>query len=491
MELEEILLIDDIDKKISYLKRGRRTAQPDTEANYAMWDIAKHEIIWNKDKYPDRKVKVREEQSIFNEKTGKQSIIEAQFKDVEVNRIAVPIEQDIVNIQTAFTVGLEPTLDCTPEGEEQTLLEALKVLMRKNKIKYQNKKIVRSWLSEQEVAEYWYAVKDDNFWSMVWKKIKHPFAGTSSTTKLKSVLWSPFRGDKVYPFFDDSGDMVAFSREYKKKDIDNNEITCFMTITRNSVFQWELTSAWEQKAEKSFKHGFIKLPVIYSYRSDNYCKKIQPVRTRIENILSSYADCMDQHFFPLLKLVGDVIGFTGKKRDNVVNLTNGADAQYLTWNQAPDTVKLELEKNYNIAYDMTNTPRITFEELKGLGKTSGTAFEFMFMGAHMAVSNHAEVIGDFMQRRVNFLISALGDTNSELYKASQTIDVETELRPYIISDLADKVALAVSATGGPVWSKKDGIIYAGNADHIDETLKEIEESTMNLKNLKSNEPKEQ
>lgn len=475
MTLEEILKIADIEIKISYLKKGRRTPQPKTEENYDMWDISKHEIMWNKEKYPDRKLKIKEEKTIFDEKTGKTLTIEAQYKDVEVNRIAVPIEQDIVNIQTAFTVGLEPSIDCTPEGDEKTLLDALKIVLRKNKIKYQNKKIVRSWLSEQEVVEYWYTVTDDNFWSMVWKKIKQTITGKESSVKLKSVLWSPFKGDKLYPFFDDAGDMVAFSREYEKRDLDNNEITCFMTITKDSVYHWELTSAWEQKADKSFKHGFLKLPVIYSYRSENYCKKIQPSRVRIEDILSFYADCMDQHFFPLLKLIGDVTGFNGKKRDKIVKLTNGGDAQYLTWNQAPETIKLELEKHFNIAYDMTNTPRITFEELKGLGKTSGTAFEFMFMGAHMAVSNHAEVIGEFMQRRINFLVSALGSINSNLYKASKTIDIDTELQPYIINDLAEKVNIAVSAVGGQVWSRKDGVVYAGNADRIDETLKEIEE----------------
>ena len=90
----------------------------------------------------------------------------------------------------------------------------------------------------------------------------------------------------------------------------------------------------------------------------------------------------------------------GKVKDRMVKLTGeGADAQYLTWNQVPDTVKFEAETLTNMAYDMSNTPRISFETLKGVGKASGTAFRFMFMGAHMAVENHGEVIGEFLQRR--------------------------------------------------------------------------------------------
>lgn len=34
-------------------------------------------------------------------------------------------------------------------------------------MRYNNKRIVRSWLSETEVAEYWYVVKDDSFWRKI------------------------------------------------------------------------------------------------------------------------------------------------------------------------------------------------------------------------------------------------------------------------------------------------------------------------------------
>lgn len=172
-----------------------------------------------------------------------------------------------------------------------------------------------------------------------------------------------------------------------------------------------------------------------------------------------------------------MIGFTGKTKDRMVKLEGeGAGARYLTWNQVPDTVKFEAETLTNMAYDMSNTPRISFETLKGVGKASGTAFRFMFMGAHMAVENHGEVIGEFLQRRVNFIVSALGSINpTEFSKASQTIGIETELVPYMIDDLNDKVTTAVSAVSGGIWSTREGIMFAGNADRVEEELAEIKE----------------
>lgn len=480
LTLAEILALEDIDRKIQYLKKGRRTALPNCVELWNDWNPEKHEIMTNKEKYPDRKVLKKDKESIFDEKSGKTIESPAEYNTEEVNRITIPLEQDIVNIQTAFTVGTEPKIDCNTEDEdEKGLLAALKSTLQKNKIKYQNKKVVRSWLSEQEVAEYWYVADADSFWDKFWAGIKKTFGGkTKPNKKLRSVLWSPFRGDKLYPFFDDNGDMVAFSREYKKKDLDDHEITCFMAITQEAVYQWELGTVWTQPEGKSFKHGFPKLPVIYAYRPEAYCKKIKTFRVRLEKLLSNYADCIDYHFFPILQLVGDVEGFAGKVKDRIVKLTGeGAGASYLTWSQVPDTIKFEAETLINNAYDMSNTPRISFENLKGSGNAlSGVAFRFVFMGAHMAVENHGEVIGDFMQRRTNFLVSALGSINPyEFDKASKTIDIDVELVPYMIDDLNDKVSTAVTAVEGGIWSTREGILFAGNAERIEEELAEIKE----------------
>ena len=420
LNLEEILALPDIGQKINYLKKGRKTELPDRCKLWDDWNPERHEIMVDEKKYPDRKVLEKEAEKHFDEKTGKTYEIEAKYKTEPVNRISIPLEQDIVNIQTAFTVGTEPSMDCTPtDDDEKKLLDAVKAVFKSNKIKYQNKKIVRAWLSEQEAAEYWYVTDDDSFWAKFWKKVKTTFGGkVKPTKKLKSVLWSPFRGDKLYPFFNDEGKMIAFSREYKKKLMDDSEITCFMTITDKMVYQWDLSKGYEE-----------------------------------------------------------VEGFMGKVKDRMVKLTGeGADAQYLTWNQVPDTVRFEAETLTNMAYDMSNTPRISFETLKGVGKASGTAFRFMFMGAHMAVENHGEVIGEFLQRRVNFIVSALGSINpTEFSKASQTIDIETELVPYMIDDLNDKVTTAVSAVSGGIWSTREGIMFAGNADRVEEELAEIKE----------------
>ena len=474
-DINEVLALQDINQKIYYLKKGRKTELPDAVKLYNDWNPNRHEIITDEEKYPKIKVTLKPEKPYTDPTTGKEHIEPEQKKLVDPNRIALPIEQDIVNIQTAFTVGTEPLLDCKPEESEEGLLTALKQVFKKNKIKYQNKQAVRSWLAEQEVAEYWYVVKDDGFWSKLKRKVAGIFGKSMPEYRLKSVLWSPFRGDKLYPFFDDNGDLVALSREYKKKGLDDDETLCFMTVTKDMVYQWELDSDWQDKG--SFRHNFKKMPIIYMYRPEAYCEKIKTLRIRLEKLLSNYADCIDYHFFPILMLFGDVQQLSGELKNRIVQLTGmSANAQYLTWNQVPETVKFEVETLLSQIYGLTNTPRISFDSLKGTGNAvSGVAFDYVFMSTHLNVENLNEVVGVFMQRRVNFLVSAIGSLNSSLAEASETIDIDVQMQPYRLEDLAEKIDTAIKAKDGELWSQKTAIAFVGNVDSVVDEVKKIQE----------------
>ena len=491
--LDEILALEDIDQKIAYLKKGRRTPLPDTAKNLADWELKRHDIM-NPELYKKIKVLVKMEETKFDPESGQTIKIPAKYEVKEPNRIALPIEQDIVNIHTAFTVGTEPKLDCTPEDDkERGVFETLKQVFKKNKLKFQNRKIVRSWLSEQDVAEYWYVVKDDGFWTMLKRKFAGIFGKKAPIYRLKSQLWSPFRGDTLYPFFDDKGDMVAFSREYKKTDLDGNEHTVFMTITDKMVYQWELDKTWTENTERSFPHNMPKIPVIYTSRRESMCSKIKPQRERLEKTLSGYADCLDNHYFPMLMLFGDINPelMSGDARNRMMQLTgDGAKAQYLTWNQASDPIKVEIETYFNEIYALTNTPRISFDQLKGTGNAlSGTAFKYVFMAAHMAVHNHAEELGPFFQRRVNFLVSAIGSLNSSLESACDTIDVETEVVPFMIDDENAKVQTAAAAVSGGVWSVEHGVSYCSDYGDLQDEIQQIKEEKAEKAALGQQEPK--
>ena len=92
LSLEEILALSDIGQKINYLKKGRKTELPDRCKLWDDWNPERHEIMVDKEKYPDRKVLEKDAEKVFDEKTGKTYEIEAQYKTEPVNRISIPLE---------------------------------------------------------------------------------------------------------------------------------------------------------------------------------------------------------------------------------------------------------------------------------------------------------------------------------------------------------------------------------------------------------------
>ena len=45
----------------------------------------------------------------------------------------------------------------------------------------------------------------------------------------------------------------------------------------------------------------------------------------------------------------------------------------------------------------------------------------------------------------------------------------------MIDDIDERVYTATNAINGKIWSRREGILFAGNAERVDEVLKEIEE----------------
>src|SRR5699024_6474022 len=131
----------------------------------------------------------------------------------KVNRYGLPFQKRIVSIATAFAFGNDVKIKCTPSNEaENRVLKMLKLILHKNKMLSFNKKIGKELFRSTEVAEQWFPVSiNDN---------SRPY-GEQTSHKIKVEMFSPWKGNSLYPYFDSSGDMLAFSRKYMTKvDID-------------------------------------------------------------------------------------------------------------------------------------------------------------------------------------------------------------------------------------------------------------------------------
>ena len=125
--LDEILALTSEAEKIYFLKQ-RRTKAPDVKALYDDWDPDRHDVM-DTEKRPDTVVQVKEAGVDKNGRT----LAPEYAKDTinPTNRIPLPLEQDIVNIHTAWTVGNDPKVDCEPnDDQERGLLQLIKSVCR-------------------------------------------------------------------------------------------------------------------------------------------------------------------------------------------------------------------------------------------------------------------------------------------------------------------------------------------------------------------------
>ncbi len=479
--IQEIFALPTWEERIALIKNSRRTPMPDVKRLAANWFTDQHRVHDKKFR-KDMKTLVREEYY-----DAKGVLHPAEFETEEVARIALPVEQDIVNIHVAFSVGNEPKLKTDSEDKEELdVLKVVKKISKDNKLKFQNKREMRAWLSEQEVCEYWYRYDASGFWRKVWKKIAS-LAGINVMPKYKMrmQMWSPFKGDKLYPIFSDNGnDYLGIGREYEYKLANHSTRYCFMLVTDEEVIQIQHgdSGAWEYSDGYPFKHGFSKNPSIYSYRPEELCHNISGARESLETLTSDWSDAIKMNFFPKLILEGDLAngGAENIGKSHLLKITGGGKAYYLNWTQTSDMVKSQCDNLLVRCYSLTNTPLISFDQIKGTGQPpSGTAFDFMFMATLFACDRHWEDMGEFYQRRVNFLISAIGSLVPSLKDASETLEVEVEQRPYRIEDLSKRIDDAVRGVEGHVMSRKEGVMLIGIADEYQEELDAIDADMKN------------
>lgn len=477
MTIEELLQSEDISKVVSELRNGRLSVEPNTKEHAAQYDPKLHDIN-DTQKRPDKLVVIDKDSDEYGEvknvNPNVERTTEQGFRIEPVARIALAIQKLIVKRAVAFTFGNPVTYGSNPEGEdEKALLKAINRAFHDVKEKTLNRRIARSLYSMTEVAELWYPVEVP----------EHETYGFKTTKKFKVAIFSPMFGDRLYPYFDDTRDMVAFSRQFTRKDRDMITRTYFETYTKDKHYLWCCDGLDGEVAGKNWTlvEGFPKeltigkIPVIYACQPQVEWEDVQSLIDRLEKLLSNFADTNDYHASPKIFVQGKVIGFARKgEAGAIIEGENGATAQYLAWQNAPESVKLEIETLLRMIYTITQTPDISFDTVKGIGAISGVALQLLFMDAHLKVQDKSEIFSDYLQRRVNVLKAFFKQAHLEWSKACDNLIIEPEIVPYIIEDELSKINILTSANGNKqIASRRATIQRLGWADNVDEEEKAI------------------
>lgn len=416
--------------------------------NVPSWDTLRKEFypeehaINNKAIYPDKK--------IFDEN-------DQWIRDEPRTRVMLGLQKLATSRMTEFLFTIPPNQSCEEADTDDTKAEQLKIfkkILKKVKWGTLNKTRARAISSECEQATLWYLVKQ--------KKPTKKY-GFPSDYKLKYSTFSPSKGDLLFPRMDETGDMIAFSRQFVVKT-EAKSTTYFETWTDKKHIRWVQldSSGWtEDINEDIFK--LDKIPVVYGYRpvaiwQDADHNKIH----EMELLLSRSGEIIAYHSAPVLLLSGDLKGAPIKDESNKVFATeNGGDAKYVSWDQSPETVSFLFEKLWKSWFTELQLPDLSFENIKGMGALSGEARKWLMADAHLKVGDECEIYDDIIDRDFSIIKSYMGIMNPAWADSLEELDIENTIIPFIIDDEAGRVEVLIAANGGkPIISQERSVELA-------------------------------
>lgn len=380
-------------------------------------------------------------------------------KSVTAIRLSIPFAKKIVSTAVAFELGEPITLIADDKNE---LYEAVKQTWKLNRLDSKLQEALKKKKSELESCLIFHIedVPSDKSW------ITKIF--TSEKKRIKSTLKTNKDG-RMYPIFDNVGNMIQFVWRFKTK-IENKEVDNIWIYTDKNriVIDNSVGNVYSQRESKP--HGFDRIPVLYLQQDLPEWEDVKTIIDRFEVALSKLGGSNDYAGYPLLKIYGDLVGmpdrnddgktirFPMKEVDDTSGKTIHGDAEFLTANNAAESVKLELEKLYSLIHAMSSTPDIAFDNLKGLGSMSGIALKLMFLDAIIKAKMNEGDNRTMIERCLNIIGSGIKSTvNTKLSK--QELLVSVQFNSILPNDLKEAVEIATTAVQGGVMSKKTAINY--------------------------------
>lgn len=387
-------------------------------------------------------------------------------KKIERCRIAIPIQQILVQRTADFLFSNPVEYRSMGEQNEQTdkVMEGVRKIFRNNKIKYFDKKLARTIFREKEAAELWYFLLDEN---------GHP------TDEMRVKILSPTRGDKLYPHFDSYDRMDGFARAYYVWNEDGEKEAHFDVYTKTLVYRYLGEGGDMELLGQPLPHGFDKIPVIYYRQEEAEWTRVQPIIERVEELLSNWGDTNDYFGTPSYFVNGTIKGFAEKGEQGRVYVgSDTAKMQVLSWDNSPTSVTGELANLLNIIFSYTQTPDISFENMKTLGgNTSGVAIRLMFTDPHMKANNKIELFGEMFTRRFNVVANGFAKVIEPIPdRVMEQVEAEPVFHPYMPKNEYELLQMIQMSNGGkPSLSQEDSVEKNPLVTNSKQTLEKIQE----------------
>ena len=285
------------------------------------------------------------------------------------------------------------------------------------------------------------------------------------------TLYLPMDGYELYPCFDEYGDMLAFSFKYSIT-VNNETKTYFETYTSDTHYKWIDDGGWRLAADPE-EVIIMKIPVIYLSRPEAIYEEVSYIREEIEYTLSRNSNVIAYNSAPILKIIGEILGDREMKNEDqrMFRMNSGGDVGYVSWNQAIEALKYNVQESKELFWSLTQMPDISFSNMSRLGNIGYDARETLLTDAHLKVGDESGDWIEFFEREDSVIKSFLKMMNTAWENEIDEVEVEHIITPFIQRNETAEITKRMAANGGkPIESHLESIKRYGQSNDPQETL---------------------
>lgn len=268
------------------------------------------------------------------------------------------------------------------------------------------------------------------------------------------------KNDEIYTRFDQFENLITFAWGYYTKD-DEEVVYHFDVYTKDAIYHCTKKNiGWDVVKEDNL---IGKIPVIY-FRQEKEWAGVEALIHREESIVSRTADTNDYFADPIAVMNADVIKNMPEKKDSgKVLVTNGQDGvnnavKYLTWDNAPESKKEELDWLESQILQKTFTPNLTLDTLKSVSQLSAKALETVMFLADIKASRRKETLDELMDRVSSLITAIIGNVlNVSLKSQCDKMTIEHEFQKPFGEDVTEAITNLIKTVDAGILSNETAI----------------------------------
>lgn len=383
---------------------------------------AKLEVEYNPEKHP------------VKDKTKYPDVAEADGTLTEVTRVTYALQKLAVKRlrELCYGIPVKRVYNNADESEKlKDAADAMEAIFKKARVNAKNNESGTSLFAACETLRIWYAEERPITYGK-WK----------SALRLRCVNYSPMRGDEIYPLFDEHDDLIAISVQYKRKR-GATETTYFDSWTADRHYRWSNEGGSEMKLVLE-ENTIGKIPAIYMWRPLPAWEDTSGIVYEMEWAMSRNGNYLRDNSRPLFTVfANEDIPFGNEPKANdghgkgILKYPAGSSAQYVTWQQAVDSLKFHVTELRQIFFTQLQLPDWSFDNMKSLPQ-SGESMKQMFIDAVLKVADEKPILEEFHDREVSVVKEFMKSIEPSAADAIEELDVENTITPCMLDTQAEE-----------------------------------------------------